>query len=172
LSHQQSKIPGRLPDLRLFRQPERARCDLEQVAPHISAATLAALLQLLAESPDPDQALSLLERLLNHGSSDLVAVLDRDHVLLHYAIVIFGHSYWLGEALIQNSDVLLSVQRDKDLERSLEHEDFLERLSHFRSHSEEKDVSLLLARFRKRETSLGSPRWQRPRPKFPRWLMC
>lgn len=106
---------------------------------------------LLAESPDPDQALSLLERLLNQCSSELVALLDRDHVLLHYAIVLFGHSYWLGEALIHNSDVLLSLQRDKNLERSLEREDFLERLDRFRSRFEEKDVSLLLARFKKRE---------------------
>ena len=134
-----------------FRQPERARRDLQQVESRVSARTLAALLHLLAESPDPDQALGLLERLLNQSNGELIALLDRDHVLLHYALVIFGHSYWLGEALIQNSDVLLSVQLDKNLERSQEREDFFERLNHFRSHSEEKDVSLLLARFKKRE---------------------
>jgi glutamate-ammonia-ligase adenylyltransferase len=70
--------------------------------------------------------------------------------------LIFGHSYWLGEALIQNSDILCSLQREKDLERSLEREDFLDRLQRFRSHflashSEDTDVSLLLARFKKRE---------------------
>jgi [glutamine synthetase] adenylyltransferase / [glutamine synthetase]-adenylyl-L-tyrosine phosphorylase len=151
LSHPQSKISGRLPDLRPFRQPERARRDLEQVASRISARTLGALLHLLAESPDPDQALGLLERLLDQNGGELASLLDRDHVLLHYAIVIFGHSYWLGEALIQNAGILLSVQRHKDLERSQEREDFLDRLNHFRSHSEEKDVSLLLARFKKRE---------------------
>ena len=134
-----------------FRQPERARRDLEQVEPRFSAGTLTALLHLLAESPDPDQALGLLERLLNQSSGELAALLNRDHVLLHYALVIFGHSYWLGEALIQNADVLFAAQLDKNLERSQEREDFLERLNHFRSQSEETDVSLLLARFKKRE---------------------
>jgi len=139
-----------------FRQLERARRDLQQLESCLSAETLAALLHLLAESPGPDQALSLLERLLNQSSGELIALLDRDHVLLHYAVLIFGHSYWLGEALIQNSDVLLSVQREKNLERSLEREDFLDRLHRFRSHffashSEDTDVPLLLARFKKRE---------------------
>lgn len=151
LSRPQSKISGRLPCLGPFRQPERARRDLEQVESRVSAGTLAALLHLLGESPDPDQALSLLDRLLNQSSGEVIALLDRDHVLLHYAVVIFGHSYWLGEALIQNADVLLSVQLDKNLERSQEREDFLDRLNHFRSHSEEKDISPLLARFKKRE---------------------
>lgn len=151
LSHPQSKTSGRLPGLGPFRQAGRAQRDLEQVESHFSAGTLAALLHLLAESPDPDQALSLLERLLNRSSGDLIALLDRDHVLQHYAIVICGHSYWLGEALIQNSDVLFSVQREKNLERSLEREDFLERLDHFRAHSTEKGDAFLLARFKKRE---------------------
>ena len=144
-----------------FRQPERARRDLQQLESCLSVETLAALLHLLAESPDPDQALSLLERLLNQSSGELIALLNRDPVLLHYAVVIFGHSYWLGEALIQNSDILCSRQREKDLERSQEREDFLDRLQRFRSHffashspgshSEDTDVSLLLARFKKRE---------------------
>lgn len=150
MSHQQSKISGRLLDLP-FRQPERARRDLEQVQCRFSAETLTALVHLLAESPDADQALNLLDRLLNQSNDELIVLLNRDHVLLHYTIMIFGHSYWLSEALIQNSDVLLSVQREKNLERSLEREDFLERLDHFRSHSEETDVPLLLARFKKRE---------------------
>src|SRR5579864_821312 len=124
---------------------------MQQLESRLSAETVVALLHLLAESPDPDQALSLLERLLNQSSDELVALLNRDHVLLHYAVVIFGHSYWLGEALIQNSDVLLSVQREKNLERSLEREDFLDRLDRFRSLSEETDISPLLARFKKRE---------------------
>jgi [glutamine synthetase] adenylyltransferase / [glutamine synthetase]-adenylyl-L-tyrosine phosphorylase len=151
LSHQQDKISGRLSDFGPFLHPERARRDLEQVESRLSAGTLAALLHLLAESPDPDQALSLVERLLNHSNRELIALLDRDHVLLHYAILIFGHTYWLGEALIKNPDVLFSVQRDKHLERSVEPEDFLERLDHFCSHSTEKDDALLLARFKKRE---------------------
>jgi glutamate-ammonia-ligase adenylyltransferase len=160
LSHQQSKISGRLHGLVPFRQPERARRDLQQLESCLSAETLAALLHLLAESPGPDQALSLLERLLNQSSGELIAILDRDHVLLHYAVLIFGHSYWLGEALIQNPDILCSLQREKDLERSLEREDFLDRLRRFRlqffsshsgSDSEDTDVPLLLARFKKRE---------------------
>jgi glutamate-ammonia-ligase adenylyltransferase len=134
-----------------FRHPERARGDLERVQTRAAEGMVTALLPLLADSPNPDQALNLLERLLSNADGDLLALLGRDHVLLHYGIAIFGHSYWLGETLIQNPDLFYSLQRDKDLERSLEREDFAERLDRFRSHSTETDISLLLARFKKRE---------------------
>jgi [glutamine synthetase] adenylyltransferase / [glutamine synthetase]-adenylyl-L-tyrosine phosphorylase len=110
-----------------------------------------ALPPLLAELPDPDQALNLLERLVSEGTHQLMNVLDKNRVLLHYALAIFAHSYWLGESLIQTPDIFYSLQREKNLERCFGRDDFRENFARFRSRSMETDISALLARFKKRE---------------------
>jgi glutamate-ammonia-ligase adenylyltransferase len=108
-----------------------------------------ALPGLLAESPDPDCALRLFERLTE--SPEIVRLLDRHNFLVHYAIVVFGHSRFLGETLIQNPDLLQSFLREKNLDRSFSQEEFHESLARFRARSFETDVSLTLARFKRRE---------------------
>ena len=40
-------------------------------------------------------------------------LLDRHNVLAHYAIVVFGHSRFLGEALLRNTDILQSFLKEK-----------------------------------------------------------
>jgi glutamate-ammonia-ligase adenylyltransferase len=110
-----------------------------------------ALPALLAESPDPDSSLLLFERLVSEESGELVRLLNRHNHLAHYAIVVFGHSRFLGETLIQNPDLLQSFLREKNLDRSFSREEFHETLARFRARSFEKDVALLLARFKRRE---------------------
>src|SRR5579859_5781651 len=145
-----SSKPAQFLDLKLFHDPARARRDLEVLQTRLSAGTVASLGPMLADVADPDQALGLLERVTdpNRESS---ALLDGDNALLHYALVVFGHSYWLGEALLQNTDLLHSLQREKKISRSLEREDFRENLAHFRSRLTGSELPLVLARFRKRE---------------------
>src|SRR5579859_2180969 len=135
----------------LFRERERARHNLDCIARRLSAWLIAALPTLLTELPDPDQALNLLERLVDLHDDELLGVFTRHQPLLHYALTIFGYSYWLGEALIHNAEIIHALRREKNLERSLAREDFRENFSRFRSRSMESDVALLLARFRKRE---------------------
>jgi len=155
--------PEQFFDPGLFRDPPRARRDLEALHSRLTSETFAALPPLLAELPDSDQAVSLLER-LTAGSSESIALLNSNRTVLHHTLVIFGHSYWLGEALIQNADLLSVLQRDKNMERSLEREDFHENLARFRArlplHPAEPardwsfggaEFSSLLARFKKRE---------------------
>ena len=115
----------------------------------MSAPLASALPALLAESPDPDCALLLFERLSE--SSEVVRSLDRHNFLAHYAIVVFGHSRFLGETLIQNTDLLQSFLREKNLDRSFSREEFHESLARFRARSLETDISLMLARFKRRE---------------------
>src|SRR5207302_8047991 len=119
----------------------------ERLSPTLSSALPA----LLAESPDPDSALMLFDRLVSEASPEVVRLLDRHNSLAHYAIVVFGHSHFLGETLIQNTDLLHSFLREKNLDRSFSREEFHESLARFRSRSLETDVSLLLARFKRRE---------------------
>jgi [glutamine synthetase] adenylyltransferase / [glutamine synthetase]-adenylyl-L-tyrosine phosphorylase len=138
-------------DLSAFHDEMRARQELTYLQAQLPAGMFAAALPLLSATPDPGQALSLLERFVALTGDQCIALLDSDHVLLHYVLLVFGHSYWLGETLIHNPYLLHSLRAHKDLERSLELEDLLASLVRFRAHSAEKDVSLLLARFKKRE---------------------
>ncbi|HET9282865.1 MAG TPA: hypothetical protein VFR24_12985 [Candidatus Angelobacter sp.] len=135
----------------MFRDEARTRSELDYLQSQFPAGLFAALLPLLAATPDPDQALSLLERFIALKGDECISLFSSDHVLLHYVLLIFGHSYWLGEALIHNPDLLQSLRANKSLQRSLEREDFTANFGRFRAQAAEKDISLLLARFKKRE---------------------
>jgi [glutamine synthetase] adenylyltransferase / [glutamine synthetase]-adenylyl-L-tyrosine phosphorylase len=132
-----------------FRDPESSRLSLERASSRFSAALGSALRSLLAEAPDPDGALLQFERLSE--SPEVVQLLERHNFLAHYAIVVFGHSRFLGETLLQNLDLLPSLLREKNLDRSFSQEEFHESLARFRARSLENDVSLILARFKRRE---------------------
>ena len=151
MSRPEAALPDDFLDLSLFRERDRALRDFQRIHSRASREIVLALASLLAETPDPDQALNLVEQLITGSSDELIALLDRERVLLHYAVAVFGHSFWLGEALIHNPDIFYSLQRDKNLERSLSHEDFRENFARFRSRSVETEMSVLLARFKKRE---------------------
>jgi [glutamine synthetase] adenylyltransferase / [glutamine synthetase]-adenylyl-L-tyrosine phosphorylase len=151
LSEAHSALPDDLFDPGLFREPERARQDLERISARVPEGLTEAVLALLSDSPDPDQALSLFERLAGQANDEFITLLDRNRVLLHHAIVIFGHSYWLGETLLHSPEMLYSLHREKNLERSLGREHYRQSLARLRSHAFETDPALLLARFKKRE---------------------
>src|SRR5438445_4744802 len=134
-----------------FHDPEGAKQNFSRVTERLSPTLVGALPGLLAESPDPDSALILFERLVGESTGEMVRQLNRNNFLAHYAIVVFGHSRFLGETLIQNTDLLQSFLRERNLDRSFSREEFHESLARFRSRSFESDVSLLLARFKRRE---------------------
>jgi [glutamine synthetase] adenylyltransferase / [glutamine synthetase]-adenylyl-L-tyrosine phosphorylase len=136
-------------DALLFRDPHAAKLSLERVGSRLSRGLASALPGLLAESPDPDGALLLFERLCE--SSETVRLLEQHNSLAHYAIVVFAHSRFLGETLIRNTDLLLSFLREKNLDHSFSQEEFHEGLSRFRARSSESEVALVLAGFKRRE---------------------
>lgn len=138
-------------DLSVFRDEARARQELGFLQAQLGAETFAAACRLQAATPDPSQALSLLERLVAVRADQCIAQLNSDHVLLHYLLLLFGHSYWLGETVIQNPDLLHSLRSNRNLERFFEPEDFLANLAQLRAYTAQEDVSSLLARFKKRE---------------------
>ncbi len=129
--------------------PERTGLSLDGLAARLSPALAAALPPLLAEAPDPEGALLRLERLSE--SEETVRLLEQHHFLAHYAVMVCGHSRFLGETLVQNRDLLVSFLREKNLDRSFSREEFHQALARFRARSFETDVSLLLARFKRRE---------------------
>ncbi len=132
-----------------FRNPDAAKSNLERVRARLSPPLAATLTGLLAEAPDPDGALVLFERLIE--SSEMVRLLEQHSFLAHYAIVVFGHSRFLGDTLIQNTDLLASFLRERNLDRSFSQEEFRQSLARFRARSSDDDVALTLARFKRRE---------------------
>jgi glutamate-ammonia-ligase adenylyltransferase len=123
---------------------------LSRVSRCLSPALAASLPALLAESPDPDSALVLFDRLIG-DSAETIRLLDQHNSLSHYALVVFGHSRFLSETLLRNTDILPSFLRERNLDQSLSREEFHEALARFRARSFETDISLLLARFKRRE---------------------
>jgi [glutamine synthetase] adenylyltransferase / [glutamine synthetase]-adenylyl-L-tyrosine phosphorylase len=134
-----------------FHDPENAKQILLRIKQQVSPALQSAIPALLGDSPDPDAALLGFERLISEPTGEVVRLLNRHNFLAHYAIVVFGHSRFLGETLIQNTDLLQTFLRERNLDRSLSREEFHESLARFRSRSFENDASLLLARFKRRE---------------------
>lgn len=134
-----------------FQNPESARANFASIRQRISSSLAIVLVPLLTESCDPDSAVAQFERLTSESSPETLRLLERNHALAHYAIVVFGYSQFLGETLIKNPDLLPTFVRDKTMTRSFACEDFAENLARFRSRTTETDVSLLLARFKRRE---------------------
>lgn len=143
--------PATLTSRIAFQDAERAAHTLARVTAQFSPDLREALPHLLAEGPDPDSALNLLERLCAEAGGEILRLMDRSRYLLHYAIAVFGHSPWLGETLVQNRDLFAALQRDRNLERSHSRDDYQESLARFRSRTLETDVAQLLSRFKRRE---------------------
>ena len=134
-----------------FHDRESARLGYERIALKLSAPMAAIFCGLLAESPDPDSALLLFERLITETSPETLHLMEVHPFLAHYAVAVFGTSWYLGETLIRNPDLLHAFQRERRLDRGYSHDEFSEALARFASRSFERDPSVILARFKRRE---------------------
>jgi glutamate-ammonia-ligase adenylyltransferase len=145
-SHEAAELGG----LQLCRDRELARANLARLGSRLSGGTILLLLRLLIEAPDPDQALNFCERLVSPAGEEFLRGLS-DPTVLHYALVIFGHSHWLGEALLQSPEILDALRKEKSLERFLGRETYRLRLEQYRSGLSGIDTATVLAKFKKRE---------------------
>ncbi|MGE0406565.1 MAG: hypothetical protein AB7O65_09710, partial [Candidatus Korobacteraceae bacterium] len=135
----------------LFRHPQAAAVNLGRIRERLPGGLFDALTTLVADVPDPDSALNLFERLISDPAGSIVSLLNRSRPLLHYALVVFGYSNYLGETLLGNADLFHALGREGALDRSHSLEEFRESLARFRSRSFETETTLLLARFKRRE---------------------
>ncbi|MGB7556310.1 MAG: hypothetical protein WBM04_18225 [Candidatus Korobacteraceae bacterium] len=134
-----------------FRDAEAAQRNLAQIRKFVPAGVLEALNALLPGSPNPDAAVNQFERLAESASPDLLRLLEKHQFLIHYAVLVFAASSWLGETLIHNTDLFQGFVRDKSLDRTHSREEFQGSFARMRSRSFETDTAVLLARFKKRE---------------------
>jgi glutamate-ammonia-ligase adenylyltransferase len=145
-----SQEPPELGGLQLCRDGARARANLARLQTRLPEGTIKLLLRLMIGAPDPDQALNFFERLVTQANEEFLGTLA-DPTLLHYALIVFGHSHWLGETLLQGPDILNALRKEKSLERYLGREAYGSRLEQYRSMASNLDAATLLARFKKRE---------------------
>src|ERR1700737_1712673 len=101
-----------------FWHAHTARQNFERISLKLSPALVLALPALLADLPDPDSGLLLLERLVNEVSLETLRLVENNPFLAHYAVAVFGNSWFLGETLIRNPDLLQTFLREKHLDRS------------------------------------------------------
>jgi len=134
-----------------FVDAEAASRNLAHIAQLVPADVLQSLMPLLASSANPDAAVNQFERLAETGSAELFRLLQQHPSLIHYALVVFAHSVWLGETLIHNKDLFYSFVRDRRLDHTHSREEFEEAFARMRSRSFDPDTAALLARFKRRE---------------------
>jgi glutamate-ammonia-ligase adenylyltransferase len=134
-----------------FRDRQVADRNYELVRKRVPPGLAEVIPPLLADLPDPDMALNVLERWTESAGGEVIRQIDRNRSLLHYALTVFAFSQFLGETLLQNVDILQTLLREENLDRSHSHEEYRESFARFRSRSFETDIAVLLARFKKRE---------------------
>jgi [glutamine synthetase] adenylyltransferase / [glutamine synthetase]-adenylyl-L-tyrosine phosphorylase len=134
-----------------FQNPDYARQHWHGLAGQLSAELTATLPGLLRDSPDPDAALLMVAQLLTECDEQVARLIEHHPPLLHYAVVVFGHSRFLGETLLRNPDLMQMWVRQGSLDRSYSRQDFLEGLKAHRAQTQETDLSTVLAQFKRRE---------------------
>src|SRR6202158_3987010 len=107
--------------------------------------------QYLAASGNPDLAVLQLEVLLQRHPAEALAAFESSALALRAAVALFACSQWLGQTLLQNSDLLRLFARSLGVVAELWAEDFREQFARFRLRSHDTPLAVLLARFKRRE---------------------
>jgi len=131
--------------------PEKSAQALSRCSEKLPPALAGALPDLLADSPDPDSAALLFDRLLHESPAEILPLLERHKQLPHYALIVFGYSRFLSETLLQNTDLLQCFLQKQYLHQGLTSDELRADLARLRSHSAQPDISMLLALFKRRE---------------------
>jgi [glutamine synthetase] adenylyltransferase / [glutamine synthetase]-adenylyl-L-tyrosine phosphorylase len=149
-----------------FAEPARAEMNLALVEERLPRALWERLPTLLAQVPDPDQALNYLERYLGELPGRVAARLEDDPVALHYLLVLFSHSRFLSETLVQQPELIIWLHpvrgpgspgrgpgagtKDR-LDRIKSPEDLQEEFARFHATHFDQPAAVVLARFKRRE---------------------
>ena len=134
-----------------FHNPAAAAQHLGRLRGSVPEPVFGAFLQFLKASPSPDSVLLQFERLMETAMGELASAFGKQTVLIHYATLVFGHSAWLGETLIQNVDLFRRLGRSNSLDHCYSREEFREEFARTYVRSPDSDMAASLARFRKRE---------------------
>ena len=113
-------------------------------------ASLQPLEILLDASPDPDQAIHFLIRMLK-DAPDALARIVASSTALRYVVAVFGYSIFLAEAILRNPAWILDTAASDDLHRVLRVDEYIDLLTQYLGPSALLPSAYLLAGFRRRE---------------------
>ena len=114
-----------------FLQPARARENLARLERELPPAAQQALPRLLPSVPDPDTALSNLERFAASATPEVREYLGLHPPALHHLLTLFAYSQFLANTLIRQPDLALWLEREPTLYRVKTGEEMSHSLSAF-----------------------------------------
>ncbi len=136
------------PDSIAFADPARAERHFGAVSAKLGSEDLRALPPLLSRSADPDEALDLLARFLDHGP-DAVEILAGDGRRLHAALTLFSHSRFLSDVVLRYPELLAWALESEQFDRVISADEMRSELGAIRSDADDADAALHLARFKR-----------------------
>lgn len=110
------------------------------------------LASLLAQSPDPDGALNLLERYVGKAPPETLEDLAAHPAALTYLIAIFGSSSFLSETFLADPALPLLFARDRNFSKLKSKEDLMQDYARFATAAPDPWISAQLGRFKQRTT--------------------
>lgn len=111
--------------MKTFRDPTRARENLERLRPLLGRIAERSLLSLLDQLPDPDASLNLLERFFGVAPQEVRDYLGAHGAALHYLLAVFSYSGFLSETLLREPDLIIRLHGDPALYRVRSREEML-----------------------------------------------
>jgi glutamate-ammonia-ligase adenylyltransferase len=133
-----------------FLDAAKAEANLMRLEQQLAPTLLAPLASLLAESPDPDGALNLLERYAQEAPADVLGNLARYPTALTYLVAIFGYSASLAETFLADPGLAVQFARDRNFTQLKSKEDLMQDYARFATTSPDHWLSAQLARFKRR----------------------
>jgi glutamate-ammonia-ligase adenylyltransferase len=133
-----------------FLDPVKAEANLARLEQQLAPTLLSPLASLLAESPDPDGALNLLERCAQEAPADVLGDLARYPTALTYLVAIFGYSAFLAETFLVDPGLAVQFARDRNFTQLKSKEDLMQDYARFATTSPDHWLSAQLARFKRR----------------------
>jgi glutamate-ammonia-ligase adenylyltransferase len=112
-----------------FRDPARARALAVNLAAHLPKPLQDRLVLLMSGSPDPDQALLNLSRLLERYP-DSFQRFTGPPMALPILVAVFSHSQFLSDEILKAPEWIEDLSEADDLHRVLTADEYLERLEH------------------------------------------
>lgn len=133
-----------------FLDPARAESNLSRISGLLPASLLVPLASLLAQSPDPDGALNLLDRYAENAPPEILADLGRVPTGLTYLVAIFGFSASLAETFLVEPALPLQFARDKNFTKLKSRDELMQDYARFATTNPDPWLSEQLARFKRR----------------------
>ena len=134
----------------LFDDPGKAAGNLERLGQQLAPTLLTPLASLLAQSPDPDGALNLLERYAQGASPHVLGELARHPAALSYLLAIFGYSGYLAETLMAEPELVVQFARDRNFTKLKSQEDLMQDFARFSTTQPDPWLAASLACFKRR----------------------